>query len=119
VVFLVNVSNWTTSFSVNVSNMSIVQAWTNLSTPSNYVNPVLNWWTGSLGVWFWFFLFFITVAVVYVKTDNVLPTAIVTLILSVVMIQKLPPAATPFAYLFVVVAIFTIIYKIFIGRSAR
>jgi len=119
VVFLVNVSNWTTTFTFNVSNMSIVQAWTNLSTPSNYVNPVLNWWTGGLGAWFWFFIFFTTIAVVYIKTDNVLPTAIVSLIFSVVMIDKLPPAASVYIYLFIVMAIFTIIYKIYIGRSAR
>ncbi len=118
-VFLVNVSNWTTNFTFNASNMTLVQAWTNLSTPSSYLSPVLNWWTAALGVWFWFFLFFITVAVVYIKTDNVIPAAIVTLIFSVVMIQKLPPAATPFAYLFTVVAIFTIIFKIYIGRATR
>lgn len=110
--------NFSTNFSINVSNMSIVQSWTNMSTPSDYVNPVLTWWEGEIGMWLWFFIFFVTIGIVYIKTESAYATAATVVLISAVTIWKLPPPAEHFAYLFLVAVVIALLYRALIWRSA-
>jgi|GEM_PF-6461740 hypothetical protein len=105
-----------TTFYFNASEMGIVQNWSNMSSPNEYLYPML-WWETSLGSMFWLLLFFSMVSIVFVKTKSMVTTSVVVIFLSSLMILRLPDTAQMIAYFALVMGVFGVLYKILVGRG--
>ena len=96
---------------VNLSNYPAIQNLTNLSSVEKFFTPVY-WWTNVLGNWFYALLLFVTVGMVYVKTNSVFSTSLVMLLMSATMIVLLPYEAGLIVYLALVLSLAGVLYSL-------
>ena len=94
----------------NISNYSAIMNFTNLTSPEAFFSPIKEVWLSAMGNWFYTLLLFMTVGVVYIKTQSIFPTSLVLLILSAVMIVAMPAEVGYIMYLALVLAIFGVLY---------
>ena len=110
----ITIPDYNLSININLSNYSMIQNFTNLSSVELFFTPIF-WWQDVLGNWFFTLIYFITVGMVYLKTNSIFPTALTMLLLSATMIALMPYEAGLIIYLGLVLGVFAVLYLLIRG----